>query len=200
MTQPQQLPVAPPMMEALAALRCWAVEIELAQADGQMQWFRIEPAPAADWLIATLELGHLSYLPGMLDDEQRDRMMEALNEGQLTSKQLVEANREAIEVVSGWPWWQAGRLIGVLSHGWARLGGMLSAQGIDPQVHSLGKVLGGVYSLLYNNTTSKEDREKFLNALLMPPQVDMPEGEWDDDAAHEALWQMMAARAQAGAT
>lgn len=198
MTQPP-LPVAAPLMDALAALRCWAVEVYL-DIGGELILFRIEPAPAADWLIASLEQGHLSYLPGMLDEEQRDIISEALLAGELTSKALMEANQQAVEVASGWRWWQAGRLIGTLAHGWARLGGMLYGIGIDPQRHSLGAVLGGVYSLLYSNTPKKEDKDKLLNILLAPPQVDMPEGEWDDDAAHEALWQMMAAKAQAGAT
>lgn len=197
MTQPQ-LPQAPPLMDALAALRCWAVEVEL-DIDGEPRLFRIEPFPAADWLIATLQEGHLSYLPGMLDDVQRDELMQALDDHTLTTDALVKANREAIEVVSGWPWWQAGRLIGTLSHGWARLGGMLYGIGIDPERHSLGAVLGGVWSLLYNNTPRKEDREKLVNTLVAPPEIDMGPDEWDDDKAHEALWQMMAARSR-GAT
>lgn len=194
MTQPQP-PQAPPLMDALAALRCWAVEVEL-DIGGELRLFRIEPAPAADWLIATLQAGHLSYLPGMLDDVQRDELMQALDDHALSTDDLVAANRDAIEVVSGWPWWQAGRLIGTLSHGWARLGGMLYATGIDPERHSLGAVLGGVWSLLYNNTPKKEDRDKLLRTLVAPPEIDMGDGEWDEDKAHEALWAMMAAQSR----
>lgn len=194
MTQPQP-PVAPPLMDALAAWRCWAVEVEL-DIDGEPRLFRIEPAPAAEWLIATVQSGHLAYLPGMLDDVQRDELMQALDDHTLTTDDLVTANRDAIEVASGWRWWQAGRLIGTLSHGWARLGGMLMATGIDPTRHSLGAVLGGVYSMLYQNTPKKEDREKLIRTLVAPPEIDMQGEEWDEDKAHEALWAMMAAQSR----
>ena len=187
-------PVAPPMMDAVAALRCWAVEAWLP-IDGREVLFRIEPAPAADWLIASLQPGHLSYLPGMLDETQRDQIMEALTLGTLSTDDLRDANRDVIEQASGWRWFQAGRLIGTLAHGWATAGGMLLATGADPWKHPLGAVLGAFYSILWQNR-DKDGREILVNQLMTPPAPDMP-GEWDDEAAEQAVWAMLAAKGHA---
>lgn len=189
-------PLLPPVMDAVAALRCWAVEAWLT-IDGQEHMFRIEAAPAADWLIATLQSGHLSYLPGMLDDSQRDRILEALGDGSLTPAELQEANRDVLEQASGWPWWQAGRLIGTLGHHWATLGAMVLASGADPWKHPLGAVLGTLYSVMVQNTPKKEDREALINQITAPPVVDMADGEWDEDAAEKAVWAMLAAKGHA---
>lgn len=187
------------MMDALAALRCWAVLVEL-DIDGQPELFRIEPFPAADWLIATLETGHLSYLPGMLDDVQRDRLMDALDAGTITTTAIRDANREALEQASGWKWWQASRLISTLSHGWATFGGVLLATGADPARQPLGMVLGAFYSVLWQNAGKKEDRDKLVRQLMAPPAPDMDGDEWDEEAAEQAVWQMLAAAQQSRAT
>lgn len=188
------------MMDALAALRCWAVEVTL-DIDGQPTMFRIEPAPAADWLIATLQQGHMSYLPGMLDEMQRNTLMDALADGTLTSRELIEGNRSALEQASGWRWWQAARLIATLSHQWAILGGLLLANGVNPATQPLGAVLGAVYSHLWQAAGKKEDRDQLTRKVLAPPQLDMPADVWEsEEDAEEAIWQMMAAAQQNRAT
>lgn len=186
--EPPAADQTPPLMDALAAWRCWAVEVAI---DGYPTLLKIGSLPAADWLIATFEHGHLSYLPGLLDNSQRNQLMEALADGTITPTQLRDANREALEQASGWRWWQASRLMSTLNHSWAVLGGMLLASGAHPARDPLGMVLGATYSILWQNAGKKEAREKLVRQLMMPP-VDLG-GEWDEDAAEEALWQMLSA-------
>ena len=184
-----------PLMDPLAAMRCWAYETTFDQVrdeHGVPVVFRIEPLPAADWLVATLQAGHLSYLPGLLDDRQRDRLMEALAVGDLTSDELVAANQDALEQMSGWsPWWRASKLIALLAGSYETIGTLIAEAGVDPQHHSLGAVLGAVYGMTWRNTGSKEDRAKLTQYVVTPPENVLSAGEWDEEAAEAAVWALI---------
>lgn len=181
-------------MQALAALRLWAYEISFPRVlgpHGTPYVFRIEPKPAADWLIASLQKGHLGYLPGMLEPLEYDLMLDAIAEGAITHTELVEANRDALEAISGWAWWSAGKLIGTLAHQFDLIGGLLVLAGVDLQTQPLAAVLAAINAKMISEA-SKEDRAKWVNELAMPP-ADMLSAEgWDDDAATKALEMLMA--------
>lgn len=201
MTTPAAATLPPPLMDAVAALRCWAYETTFDRVHddhGAPVVFRIEPLPAADWLIATLQHGHLSYLPGLLDDVQRDRLMEALADGDLTVTELQEANRDALEEMSGWRWWQASRLIAVLGQRWEVTGTLLTSNGVNPATHSLGAVCAALYGALWHNTTKPEDRAKLTQAIVAPPEQVLtgPDGTFNEEAAEAAVWAFI----QAGPT
>lgn len=179
-------------MEALAALRLWAYEVTLpgvTDDDGNLWVFRIEPRPAADWIIASLDPTHLGYLPGLLEGEHRERIMQAIEEGHVTVAQLGDVNHDAIEVVSGWRWWEAGKLIACVAGSWHTLGGLLTLSGVDPAKMSLGAYLAAVYARLWENANTK-DRAKLAQQVATPPasmlNPDKPE-EWDDEAAEAAI-------------
>jgi len=181
-------------MEALAALRLWAYERTFPNvlgANGYPHIFRIPPLPAADWLIASFESGHLSYLPGLLGEEERELLMDAQYEGHVTHDDLVQANRDALEMISGWPWWSAGKLMGVLYHQFDMVGGLLIMSGVDLQRQPLAAVLAAVNAKILEYK-SKEDRTKWLNELAMPPADMLDHDNWNEEAAERALEMMMA--------
>jgi hypothetical protein len=188
-------------MEALAALRLWAYEVSfprIVDADGIPHMFRIEPLPAADWLIATFDPGRLAYLPGLLSDAESERLIEALHVGEVTHDELVEANRDALEEMSGWPWWSASKLMAVLYQQFDMVGGLLVLSGMDLRTQPLGAVLAAVNAKVLE-FQSKEERAKWLNELAMPPASKLDPDNWDEEAAERAL-EMLMARGGTGLT
>lgn len=185
-------------MEALAALRMWAYEVTVPgvlDEDGHLWVFRIEPRPAADWIVASLDPTHMAYLPGLLEGDQRDRMMQAIEDGQITMAELGELNHDAIEVVSGWRWWEAGKLIACAAGSWQTMGGLLTLAGVDPAKVPLGAYLGAVYARLWENA-SKSDRAKLAQQVATPPpsMLDPNDPEkWDEEAAEAAIRAFLAA-------
>lgn len=179
-------------MEALAALRAWAYEVTLPgvhDEHGQPWLFRIEPLPAADWIIASLEPGHMAYIPGLLAGDHLERLMQAIEDGEITMAALETVNHDAIEVVSGWRWWEAGKLIACVTSQWHTLGGLLTLAGVDPAKVPLGAYLGAVYARLWENSSTK-DRAKLAQQIATPPasmiNPDDPDG-WDEEAAEAAI-------------
>lgn len=182
-------------MDAIAALRLWAYEVTFPRVLGEHGTpyvFRIEPRPAADWIIATLKRGHLGYLPGMLDRDEYERLIDAMADNEVTHNEIVEANRDALETVSGWPWWSAGKLIALLHHQFDLFGGLLVLAGIDLQKQPLAAVLAAINAKVISEA-SKEDRAKWVNELAMPPDDLLSAEGWDEDAADKALAMLMAA-------
>lgn len=185
-------------MDALAALQMWAYEVVLpgVNDDQGHPWvFRVEPLPASRWIVASLDPSHMAYLPGLLEGDQRDRMMQAIEDGQVTMAQLAEVNRDAIEVVSGWRWWEAGKLIATAASSWQTMGGLLTLAGVDPQKVPLGAFLGAVYARLWENA-SKQDRAKLAQQVATPPpsMLDPNDPEkWDEEAAEAAIRAFLAA-------
>lgn len=183
-------------MDAVAALRCWAYEttfLGVVDEHGGLVVFRIPPLPAADWISATVDPQQLSYLPGMLDDDQQEILMNAVEDGLVSTLVLQDANRDALEQMSGWAWYSAGRLIGTLVNRWETTGAVMAVQGIDPSVSSLGAYLAAFYGWMWSNV-AKEDQAKLAAQVAMPPADLTRDGEWDEDAATDAVWAFMKAQ------
>lgn len=184
-------------MDALAALRTWAYETtfpNVRDARGHLVVFRIEPLPAADWIDATLDAGHLSYLPGLLPVAEREVLLQALEDGAVSADELAEENQAALETVSGWAWWSAAKLIGTLGKTWETTGALLTLSGVDPGRVSLGAFLGAFYALIWKDA-SKEDRLKLAaEVAAMPPELVAKDGLWDEDAATDAVWAVLRAQ------
>lgn len=176
-------------MDVEAALRCWAYEVSfpgVLDDTGQLRVFRIEPRPAADWILATLSPESESYLPGMLDEEQHWLLMAALEEGLVTMDDLVETNRDALEQMSGWRWWSATKLIVTIGTQWETVGGLLVLAGVDPEVKSLGAVLAAMYSRIWVDSDPKA-RAKLAQEVAAPPPAMLDKDNWDEDAATAAV-------------
>lgn len=181
-------------MDAVAALRMWGYETTFPGVlgpDGEPWAFRIEPLPAASWIVASLQRDHLAYLPGLLTGGHRERMMDALEEGQITIDDLGEVNHDAIEVVSGWRWWEAGRLIGLVSHSYHTVGALLVLSGVDPLHTPLGAYLAAVYGRLWMDM-DKKGRAKLAQTIAAPPATLLGDN-FDEEAAEAAVRAFIAA-------
>jgi hypothetical protein len=180
----------------MAALKQWAYEISFPNVldeDGYPYMFRIPPRPACDWIIASIEPGHLGYLPGLLPDDQHGMLIDALADGLLTAKELLAANREALELMSGWRWWEAGRLIATMVHDFETAGGLLVLSGLDLGKAPLGAVLAAIYARAWSES-DKEGRAALASAVTeLPADMVDPtrDGEWDEDAAEQAVRMLM---------
>lgn len=184
-------------MDALAALRLWAYEATFPGVLGEgggLHVFRIDPLPAADWIDATLDAGHLSYIPGLLRTEDRERLLEAIDDGLITAEQLVDENRAALEQVSGWAWWSASKLIGTLGHAWETTGALLTLAGVDPGRVSLGAFLAAFYALIWRDASAEDRLKLAAEVAAMPPELVSPDGVWDEDAATDAVWAVLRAQ------
>lgn len=177
------------MVDVAAAMRCWAYEVTFPgvyDETGQLRVFRIEPRPASDWIMATLQPEHESYLPGLLDEDQHWALMAALEDGLITMDDLVETNRDALEQMSGWRWWSAAKLIVTMGTQWETIGGLLVLAGVDPEVKSLGAVLAALYSRIWVDSSTK-DRAKLAQDVAAPPASMLDKDNWDEDAATAAV-------------
>jgi hypothetical protein len=180
-------------VDAIAALRVWAYETTFPNVRddaGDLRVFRIEPLPAADWIIATMQAGHMSYLPGMLDDDARIALMDALEYGDITLAELEDANRDALEQISGWRWWSAAKLIATLCNSWQTMGGLLTLSGVNPREESLGAVLAALYARAWIDG-DKKSRAKLAQDVATPPASMLTEEAWDEEAATAAVLAFM---------
>jgi hypothetical protein len=137
----------------------------------------------------------MSYLPGMLDDDSRIALMDALEYGDLTLTELEEANRDALEQMSGWRWWSAAKLIATLCHSWHTMGGLLTLAGVNPREESLGAVLAALYARAWVDG-DKKGRAKLAQDVATPPASMLDHESWDEEAATAAVMAFM----QEGAT
>ena len=192
-------------MEALAALNVWGYETTIpgvysrdysgrrqieagptGRRDGDLWVFRIEPKPARDWIIASIDPYHMGYLPGLLDDIHRDRLMQALFDGEVTVADLEEINHDAIEVVSGWRWWEAGKLIACVTAQFHTMGGLLTLARVDPATTPLGAYLAAVYARIWVDSDAKT-RAKLAQNVAMPPPSLLSAEKFDEEAAEAAV-------------
>lgn len=182
-------------MDALAALKIWGYEVTfpgVVDELGDDRVFSIPPLPAADWIIATMQRGHSSYLPGLLSDDDRMALMDALEEGLISLTDIEEANRDALEQVSGWRWWSAAKLIATLCQQWETVGGLLTLAGVNPRTESLGALLAALYSRAWIDG-DKKDRARLAQDVAMPHPSMMTEENWDEEAATAAVLAFMTA-------
>lgn len=148
---------------ALASLRVWAVEVELA---GTV--YRIPPRPAAEWMAAVLSGEPCPVVPGMLEPADQEDVIDALLEGRVKLADVEAANRDALSAASGWKWYEAERLIVSAGVEWRVVGGLLQGAGLDLSTCSLGAALSAMYAMAVTHM-KKEDRFSFDAQLTAPP-------------------------------
>ncbi len=150
--------------DALAALRIWALDVELA---GEI--FTVPPRPAADWFVAILdEDTPLPLIPGLMDEEAEGRIADLMLDGELTIEVIVQRSRELLTAAAGRPWWEADRLIRSSGESWHIIGGELTRLGVDLGTVSLAAALNAIYVICVRTMDEKE-RNKFDIDLRMPP-------------------------------
>lgn len=150
--------------DALAALRIWALEVELAG-----ETFVVPPRPAVDWFLAILdEDAVLPLVPGLMSGESEERVTDMLLDGEITTDLIVTRSREVLTAAAGRPWWEADRLIRSAGASWHIIGGELTRLGVDLEKVSLAAALNAIYVICVRTMDEKE-RNKFDIDLRLPP-------------------------------
>lgn len=150
--------------DALAALKVWALDVELAG-----QTFVVPARPAADWFLAILdEDTPLPLIPGMMDGQAEEEITDLLLSGEITPDLIVKRSRELLTAAAGRPWWEADRLIRGSGESWHIIGGELTRLGVDLHEVPLAAALNAIYVICVKTMDEKE-RNKFDIDLRMPP-------------------------------
>jgi hypothetical protein len=149
--------------DALAALRIWALEVELAG-----ETFVVDPRPAADWFLAILDEEALPLIPGLMSEDDEERINDLLLGGQVDVDLIATRSRELLTAAAGRPWWEADRLIRSSAQSWHIIGGELTRLGVDLDKVSLGSALNAIYVICVR-TMDEQERNKFDIDLRLPP-------------------------------
>jgi hypothetical protein len=150
--------------DALAALKIWALDVELGG-----ETFTVPARPAAEWFIAILtEDVALPLIPGLMTDGAEERISEMLLDGELEIELIVTRSRELLTEAAGRPWWEADRLIRSSAASWHIIGGELTRLGVDLGRVSLAAALNAIYVICVRTMDEKE-RNKFDIDLRLPP-------------------------------
>jgi hypothetical protein len=150
--------------DALAALKIWALDVDLAG-----ETFTVPPRPAADWFLAILdEDTPLPLIPGLMDAGAEERIGDLLLDGDVDAELIVTRSRELLTAAAGRPWWEADRLIRSAGASWHIIGGELTRLGVDLDRVSLAAALNAIYVICVRTMDEKE-RNKFDIDLRLPP-------------------------------
>jgi hypothetical protein len=148
---------------ALAGIKPWPIEV-----DALDRTWTIPARPASEWFLAVLSGRGYPIVPELLADGQEELFSEAMINGEIQHAELERLNREALEVASGMPWYQAERLMVSVAAQWRTVGGLFGLHGVDLDTTSLGRVLSTTYVLAIQHLT-KEERFSFDARLTAPP-------------------------------
>lgn len=150
--------------DALAALRVWALDVELAG-----ETFTVPPRLAVDWFLAILDEDvPLPLIPGLMDLEAEDRIADLMLDGAVTAELVATRSRELLTAAAGRPWWEADRLIRSSGASWHIIGGELTRLGVDLGKVSLAAALNAIYVICVRTMDEKE-RNRFDIDLRLPP-------------------------------
>jgi hypothetical protein len=178
-----------PRADALAALKVWALEVELAG-----ETFVVPPRPAADWFVAILdEDTPLPLIPGMMDSQAEDIISDLLIDGRVTPEEIITRSRELLTAAAGRPWWEADRLIRSAGAEWHIIGGELTRLSVDLNRVPLAAALNAIYVICVKTMDEKE-RNKFDIDLRLPPvgvEGVTTEEMYDEQAASAAFAALM---------
>jgi hypothetical protein len=178
-----------PGSDALAALRIWALDVDLAE-----ETFTVPPRPAVDWFEAILdEDALLPLIPGLMDGEAEERIADLLLDGKTTPEEIAQRSRELLTAAAGRPWWEADRLIRSAGESWHIIGGELTRLGVNLSEVSLAAALNTIYVVCVRTMDEKE-RNKFDIDLRMPPigvEGVSTEDMYDQRAAESAFMALM---------
>lgn len=175
--------------DALAALRIWALEVELAG-----ETFVVPARPAVEWFVAILDEDvPLPLIPGLMDSDAEERVADLLLDGVLTAELIATRSRELLTAAAGRPWWEADRLIRSSGASWHIIGGELTRLGVDLSTVSLAAALNAIY-VICTRTMDEKERNKFDIDLRMPPigvEGVTAEEMYDERAAEAAFTALM---------
>jgi hypothetical protein len=175
--------------DALAALKIWALDVELAG-----ETFTVPPRPAVDWFLAIIdEEVPLPLIPGLMGKAAEDRITDLLLDGDIDAELIRTRSRELLTAAAGRPWWEADRLIRSSAASWHIIGGELTRLGVDLGKVPLGAALNAIYVICVRTMDEKE-RNKFDIELRLPPigvEGVTTEEMYDQKAAESAFAALM---------
>lgn len=156
-------------MDALAALRCWPIHVQVGGRE-----FTIPPVPAREWFLSILGGKPLPIVPGMLEPDDEELVSDMIVDGRVDLRELVVASREALELASGWRWWEADRLIRSAGVQWKVIGGELIRSGVTLD-QPLGAVLAAMYAIASHGLD--EQKRQALDFKISQPPTELAEEE-----------------------
>jgi hypothetical protein len=175
--------------DALAALKIWALDVDLAG-----ETFTVPPIPAVGWFVAILDdQTPLPLIPGLMDGDAEERITDLLLDGKLDPQDITKRSRELLTSAAGRPWWEADRLIRSSAESWQVIGGELTRLGVDLGAVSLAAALNAIYVICVRTMDEKE-RNKFDIDLRLPPigvEGVTTEEMYDEKAASAAFMALM---------
>lgn len=162
-----------PRFDAVASLRIWAVEADLA---GQV--LRIPPLPAADWLPILMRADVLGLMELIEDAEIED----ALIDGTVKVADLTPVLESLLEAAAGRSTWSALMLAYTASENWHVVGADLARRGVRFGEISIGAALDAIYGSLASSMDEKAlvrfnstlDRGAPTTAAATTPQQRVP--------------------------
>lgn len=170
------------MRDPLAALRCWPIHVELAGEE-----YTIPAVPARAWFLSILGGEPLPIVPGMLDPDDAERLSDRIVDGEVSLRELTLASRDALELASGWRWWEADRLIRSAGAQWKVVGGELALAGVDLDAQPLGAVLNTLYVLAARSLNEQQRQQLDFQISAPPPELEEEEREALAEEMFEAL-------------
>lgn len=166
--------------DPLASLRIWGVEVQIGD-----DTYAFAKHSASDWLVALLEAdGGLHGLLVLLEEGEEDRLDEAILAERLTDVEILKGFKQALTEVSGRPWWQAMKLLGLLLADWHAAFGLIRGS-IDPDQVSLAAFLDVGFAVLLRD----HEKQILQNHLELPPAG--VEVELDEEKSEQVFLSML---------
>lgn len=151
-------------VDPLASMRCWEITVELGGRE-----FDIPALPAVDWWPVLTQDGPATFVDLLRSDTDLDAM---LLDGRITSADLAEVIRDAVEEATGRTYHAAFVLATVASASWPVIGGQLAQSGFRWDVQPIGAALDAIYAIVLGGLEEK-NRDQFL-ALLNDESASRP--------------------------
>jgi len=140
---------------------------------------------AADWieLLTTTDIS--AVIPGWLDEDDEDRILDLLGQGKIAFTELEEAGHDVLSNAAGRPWWWALKLMAYAAsdiHRWSRVNGRLVMAGVDGQTIPLAAWVDAVYFQHIEHIDDPDERLKFQADMDMPPSIEHLDEEEESEA------------------
>lgn len=155
-------------VDPLASMRLWAIEVQIGDV-----LLDIPALPAADWW-PVLTSGDMSEFLDLTVSRDGIDLDEMILTGEVSSEELNQAYREAIQEITGRPYQTALVLAAVARSQWPSIGGRMAERGFRWDVMPIGAALDAVYSIVMGSLPEKSEdgkrkpREDFLALLDRP--------------------------------
>lgn len=162
--------------------------------------FRTTPEPvrgylfplmsAAQWCRLLTEKGWPVLLVQGMDADPYERVLAAIERGELGQEEIVSLARAVLADAAGRPWWEAERLVRSCIEGDGRLLGMILLAGVRPETMTLASFCCAVWAQITKGADATQLLRAQSELCVPPPEVPLEElEEGVDDMS--AMVQMM---------